>query len=805
MTSISPTGASSSTGLRRLLPRSLPAQLLLLAGLAYAIGFSYLTITRFYAFEARALDMGNLDQAIWNTAHGRPFHLTNQPGTINRLSLHVEPIILPISLLYWIYSGPPTLLVLQATMVALSAWPLFALARERLRNDWLALLFGLAALLNPTLQAANWLEFHPLTLAPTFLLAAFYFLIRGRTGWFATFAILAASCKEEIALLIFMMGGYAWLVLRRPRVGLITMALSVSWALFAVLVIQQTFAAGNIHWGRYAYLGETPGQILWSLFTQPAVLWAQLVEAQVGRYLFLLLLPVGFLAVLAPELLLLALPSLALNWLSDYSPMHEVTTLMYAAAIVPFVLIAAVEGARRLRDWGNGGAWLRGDYVAALLLLLGVSYAHSQFSYLPGGGNFRHYTITDHHRRAASIIAQIAPDAKVSAQDRLNPHVSGRETVYIFPRIDDADTILLDVTGPAWPQHPNDLRQSVDQLLAADFGVAAAADGYLLLRRGEPQRELPLAFYQAWQPTQAYAGDPILTFGEQLQLLDVQVITDSHDELVTQLIWRPLRAIDQPLRFYVGYLDAAGNGLHDTQFYPPVAELWYPTTAWQPGQPVLLQTLPWTLDVAQFTLVVAVSTEQDLASAAGRLPITGASDAVVPLQGATMARLGAYEWDGKTWQALAVPSASSNEQTAVQFAEQIRLRAWQWTLPEGTPPAAIDLHFVWQAMQTPRFDYSLFVHLLDEQGTTQAQLDWQPRDYAGPRPMSGWRPDEVLHDAQQLSIPVTLPAGRYQLVLGVYNWQTGERLPLGNEAGAAASTERIRADQTLLLGELQIP
>ena len=75
----------------------LPLVLLALAVLAYALYFSYLTITRYAAFEARALDMGNMVQAIWNTAHGNWYHLTNQPGIVNRLSLHVEPIIIPIA------------------------------------------------------------------------------------------------------------------------------------------------------------------------------------------------------------------------------------------------------------------------------------------------------------------------------------------------------------------------------------------------------------------------------------------------------------------------------------------------------------------------------------------------------------------------------------------------------------------------------------------------------------------------------------------------------------------------------------
>ncbi len=108
-----------------------------------------------------------------------------------------------------------------------------------------------------------------------------------------------------------------------------------------------------------------------------------------------------------------------------------------------------------------------------LVLLLGIS-DQRLYGYLPGSGNYLPLTITDHHRRAAAIIEQIPADAAVSAQDRLNPHVSGRETVYIFPRVEDerlgdADTIFVDVTGPAWPQHPNDLRASVDNVVDARF------------------------------------------------------------------------------------------------------------------------------------------------------------------------------------------------------------------------------------------------------------------------------------------------------------------------------------------------
>jgi uncharacterized membrane protein len=144
--------------------------LLILVIVGYATFFTAQLFFRYYSFGSGSLDLGNMDQAIWNTLHGRLFHQTNQPGVFNRLSLHVEPILIPISLLYLIYSGPEILFIFQSIVVALGAIPVFALARLKLKNDGLALIFAIAYLMYPPLQAANLLDFHAVTLAPTFLL-----------------------------------------------------------------------------------------------------------------------------------------------------------------------------------------------------------------------------------------------------------------------------------------------------------------------------------------------------------------------------------------------------------------------------------------------------------------------------------------------------------------------------------------------------------------------------------------------------------------------------------------------------------
>jgi uncharacterized membrane protein YwaF len=86
----------------------------------------------------------------------------------------------------------------------------------------------------------------------------------------------------------------------------------------------------------------------------------------------------------------------------------------------------------------------------------------------------------------------------------------------------------------------------------------------------------------------------------------------------------------------------------------------------------------------------------------------------------------------------------------------------------------------WQALQPVDFDYNVFVHAVDESGDLLAQWDGQPRRDAEPYPMTSWSVGEVISDTYALPIS---PADRDRLAaisLGLYNWQTGARLPVGD-------------------------
>jgi uncharacterized membrane protein len=749
-----------------------------------------------------------MDQAIWNTLQGRFFHQTNQPGVTNRLSLHVEPILLPISLLYLIYSGPEILFLVQSVVVALGALPVYGLARRKLNSEALALIFALAYLMFPAIQGANLLDFHAVTLAPTFLLAAFYYLEERRAGRFALFAGLAVATKEDMTLLVLMIGLYAWLINGQRRLGLVTVLLGLLWAYLAVFVIPPALAGtDNIHWGRYEHLGQSPLDIVLNLGRAPQRYVDHLQAVQALTYFRQLLTPTAFLALLNPLTLGLALPSFGLNLLSNFPPMQRVNSLIYAAPTVPAVMISSIYGAANLKQ---GLIWLGRKLPPAYdrfplsqiahgllggLVLAASLFYQAQYGYLPGGGQFRGWEeITEHHRRLDRLLAQIPPQAAVSAHDRLDPHVSQRESLYIFDRIEDADHIVLDVTEDSWPLHPVALRHRVLDLLVGDFAIVDAYDGYLLLARDRPDlpTTLPDEFFdfaRSAHPRPQYPAN--LSFAGKIRLLGYDLDRGGHEAAlpVVTLYWQALTPLDRDYTLWPFFINRQGQVIEDPAARPLVATLWYPTSAWSTAEVIVTRTLPWDLG-PEFTLAVGIA-GPTWAEPEQRLPITANDEALYTFENNTWARLGTFQRVGRRdYRPLSLPPPPADDATTqAEFWHVIRLAGV--AAPTGPWPAGQPLPFTlhWQASQPLTIDLTTFAHLLDSQGQTVAQLDWIPQDPLGYLPTSAWQPGRIVTDRQTLPLPNDLPPGSYRLVVGWYYPVTGDRLPL--TAGQGSDTSQV--------------
>ena len=329
--------------------------LLVLIMLLYAVEMSHQAVLRYDTFKATAFDLGNMDQVIWNTLHGRFFQFTNQAidwyGPPTRLAIHFEPIILPLSLLYVFHADPRILLVFQTLALTTGALPVFLLTRKYL-SEWplMAPIMVVAYLLSPALLGLNIFDFHPYALATPFLLYALLALTYRRFGLMLLCCVLACACKEDVPLSVAMLGVLVIWKYKLPRLGSVLLVGGFLWSFAAFEIIIPHFypgAQGNNFWYRYIQLGSTPLEAIFNIITHPWIIFTTFLTIERFYYLASLLRSAGFLSLLAPEWLLPALPSIAVNALSTDSLTYT-GIFHYNATIIPFVVIATIHGTRRL-------------------------------------------------------------------------------------------------------------------------------------------------------------------------------------------------------------------------------------------------------------------------------------------------------------------------------------------------------------------------------------------------------------------------------------------------------------------------
>ncbi len=502
-----------------------------LLALAFSIFFILFVTGQHDAFLTHGEDLGIMDQAIWSIWHGNFYHQsicnpvsdTNCYGNLNlvgisRFSIHFEPVLFLISLSYLVFPNPKTLQVIQTVVVAFGAFPAFWLARIRLHNEWASVAIAALYFLYPALQWAIIFDFHAVTLTASLLLFMLYFIYTRRTVLLFVFAILAMGCKEEIPIVVAIYGLWSIVFQRRWRSGIALVLLAGVWTGIGLYIVHIFSPTGHsLLSSRYSYLGQNTLQILKTILLHPKVMLKEhVLEHNHLFYLRTLFAPTAYLVLLAPWIWVLALPTLGLNLLStdpsQYSGLYQ-----YDAEMIPVLIFSTIEAlvlviwllqkilarlrVQTVQRQGNSielsfpvrrFTWLAQSGLLLLLLCL-IIFSAIRADYergvTPFSQGFKWPVQQVHDAQARTIINMIPPNASVSAQSNLIPHISHRSHIYQFPYGDKvADYVFLDVTSDITPfgNSYDYINEAKSVLINGGYGIVVARDGYLLVKRGLP-------------------------------------------------------------------------------------------------------------------------------------------------------------------------------------------------------------------------------------------------------------------------------------------------------------------------------
>jgi len=123
-----------------------------------------------------------------------------------------------------------------------------------------------------------------------------------------------------------------------------------------------------------------------------------------------------------------------------------------------------------------------------------------------------------------------------------------------------------------------------------------------------------------------------------------------------------------------------------------------------------------------------------------------------------------------------------------QVMEGLALCGYRVHMPSQLHPGdEVFLDLYWEALSTPKEDYTVFTHLLGDafnprsQGPIWGQHDSPPVE--GRLPTSAWRQGDWILDRHRLLVDEQAPPGIYRFEIGLYRSADGERLVFRKENG----------------------
>jgi 4-amino-4-deoxy-L-arabinose transferase-like glycosyltransferase len=129
-----------------------------------------------------------------------------------------------------------------------------------------------------------------------------------------------------------------------------------------------------------------------------------------------------------------------------------------------------------------------------------------------------------------------------------------------------------------------------------------------------------------------------------------------------------------------------------------------------------------------------------------------------------------------------------NARTEV-FVSEISLRGFAAPWSSVAPGTILPIDLYWEVLQKPSENYTVFIHVYDDANNLVAQYDRPAGGEA--HPSSSWKKGQVLRDTYPLMIPEAVPAGRYQVRIGMYTWPSLTRLPISRDQSVVGDTVEL--------------
>lgn len=443
----------------------------------FAVVYAVWSVNKHNRFQTDAVDLAIFDQPLWHYSRfEKPLSSVkyNQSPGEHILGDHFHPSIALLAPLYWIWDDVRVLLIFQAILAVLSVWPIYAVAKMKLKSELIATALSFSYLTFIGYQTALDYDFHETTVAILPFSLAVYYLLKENYLLYVLFAIVAAFTKEDMPLFVAMLGLLTILKLRKKKIGLITFFCGIS----LYLIITQ-YGIPFFKHDRFAYeeldprLGKTTFDLIKTTLTNPlTTLTVLLTPALKTKTMLNLLASFAFLPLLSPLTLILTVPNLASRFLTRLSQ-RWLIRFQYSVNLTPLLALAVIFGLEDLIKIKKFEKRRKTVLITASLLLVVAPVIQTLRTNSPLTRIFNPDSYKYDRRFALnySLLSLIPKDPSVSvmAQSSLVPHLSHRFRIFRYEdglvEKNQPDYVLMSADeGSDPPYRREDLGRKIENL-----------------------------------------------------------------------------------------------------------------------------------------------------------------------------------------------------------------------------------------------------------------------------------------------------------------------------------------------------
>lgn len=472
-------------------------------------GIFYATfIANHYYFRTFTFDYGVYNFAFWDYAH---FHISADPiyyvCDIRQKTLlqdHFSLILMYFIPVYWLLNwltGSYTLMIIQVSMILVSAFALYKLIRLKTQDDWLAVISVLYYFLLQGHYSSFNSDCNIYTLAfcliPPFLLC---FELRKYVLAFILFVLFLFSREDMPLYAIFVfiiLLIWHWRKKQAVIYCISGIAISIGCFLLYFKILIPMVDTSQVHYDLFQYsaLGNTPWESLIHCMKHPIDTFRLLYKNQLPDHTFdntkkefyiVYLISGGFLLFLRPQYIIWFIPILAQKMFND-APIRWGITGFYCDGVITLLPVSIFLALSIFKI-----KWIRYPLAIAVCLL-----ALSVTRYKMDGNNRATWDNTLKENifapgffyagfNAAKIhreLKLIPPDAKVCASESLLPHLAQRRYIYEFPDVEDAEYMAVFMFKDNYMLTENNYQKALNQyMFNPSWSIMVNDPPFLLLR-----------------------------------------------------------------------------------------------------------------------------------------------------------------------------------------------------------------------------------------------------------------------------------------------------------------------------------